>query len=125
LQERVLIVEDEQAIRELLAEILRRAGWQVSTACCAADATTVLKTEEFDLVVTDMRMETPEAGFEVIRVAKEQPYEPVRVILTAFPIPGDVWRKAGADGLLLKGMMPQELKAALQRFMQKKTTKAL
>jgi two-component system response regulator PilR (NtrC family) len=53
---RVLVVDDEQSMRELLGIMLRQAGYLVSAADGGEAAIQTLKSESFDLVVTDLRM---------------------------------------------------------------------
>jgi len=54
------------------------------------------------MVITDMRMEHETAGYDVIRVAKQQPYNPATSILTAYPSLGSEWKSEGAQSLLVK-----------------------
>jgi CheY-like chemotaxis protein len=59
--------------------------------------------QTFDVVLTDMRMETATAGFDVVRAARQIDPAPVIAILTAFPISPSEWRPSGADALMVKG----------------------
>ena len=52
------------------------------------------------MVITDMRMENESAGLEVVRAAKQAPYQPAVAMLTAFPVPGSEWRDEGMDEML-------------------------
>jgi CheY-like chemotaxis protein len=58
---------------------------------------------EFDLVITDMAMETPTAGYDVVRAAREGPYRPEAVILTVFPLPNPNGGEAGQRPLSVRG----------------------
>jgi CheY-like chemotaxis protein len=100
---KVLLVEDDEAVLRTLKAVFETRGFGVSTACCAADASSALPQGDFDLVLTDMRMENASAGYEVVRLAKSQPYNPLVVILSAFPIPAPEWQQSGADAMFLKG----------------------
>ena len=53
---RILVVDDEPLIRDLLTEILQRAGHQVDTACDGAQACQQVRGERYDLVITDVGM---------------------------------------------------------------------
>lgn len=70
-------------------------------------------------MVTDLRMETPLAGFDIVQAATRLSPQPVTIILTAFPVPTDQWQRSGADALLVKGTetlaLPKRLKAVLQQ----------
>ena len=54
-------------------------------------------------------METETAGYEVIRAAKNQDYDPAVAILTAFPLLGTDWKDEGADSMLVKPMNTNDL----------------
>lgn len=82
---RILVVDDEPGIRSTLSGILEMQGFEVRTASCAREATQELDADVFDLIITDMRMETDLAGYDVILSARRQPYHPAVVILSAVP----------------------------------------
>jgi DNA-binding response OmpR family regulator len=98
-----LLVDDDSAILSTLKSVFEMRGFEVSTASSAAEAAATLAGFSFDLVVTDMRMETDTAGFDVVRHAKSKANHPVVVILSAFPIPYTEWRNAGVDAMFMKG----------------------
>ncbi len=116
---KALLVDDENAIRDVLAKLLEREGFSVVTADSAAAGAATLARQQVDIVVTDLRMESPLAGFEVVKAASRISPRPVIVILTAFPVPASDWRSAGADALIVKGMktfdLPKKLKALLTK----------
>jgi DNA-binding response OmpR family regulator len=116
---KVLLVDDEQAVRKMLAALLERDGFSVVTASSAATATAILDGAQIDVVVTDLRMESPLAGFEVVRAARRMVPRPAIVVLTAFPVPTSDWTQVGADALIVKGMntlsLVKELKALLAK----------
>ena len=120
---RILIVDDEAAIIGLLKTLLEASSFEVDVAKSAAEAKSRLRESNFDLVITDMRMEAPLAGYEVVRAARQMHPSPATVILTAFPIPSSEWRASGADGLLVKGAdmldLPNKLRDILTRHAQR------
>ena len=61
---RVLLVDDEEAIRRLMSSVLEMANFEVTTAGSAREGIQKLGTEPFDLVLTDLRMETLPSRFE-------------------------------------------------------------
>ena len=101
---RILIVDDEASILNVLETIFELASFQVETAKSAAEATSRLQETSFDVVMTDMRMEKPNSGYDVVRTAQHLQPRPVIAILTAFPISPTDWRPSGADALLIKGI---------------------
>ena len=106
---RILLADDELAILLTLKAILEMNGFEVETAASAREATDKLDTSRFDMVITDMRMETVTAGYDVIRAARKQEYEPATAILTAYPALGTDWKNSGAQSLLVKPMNTQDL----------------
>src|SRR5213592_1152860 len=80
---RVLVVDDEQSMRELLGIMLRQVGYAVTLADGGEAAVQALKTDDFDLVITDLRMRKVD-GLAVLRAAKEHSPRTVVLVVTAF-----------------------------------------
>ncbi|HYG97897.1 MAG TPA: response regulator [Terriglobales bacterium] len=114
---KALLVDDEDAILKLLSAVLGMHGFAIDTASSAQEAISKLTSSEFDVVLTDLRMESPLARFDVVRAANRLTPRPTIVILTAFPVPASEWKVAGVDALYLKGTnsvsLPEELKSLL------------
>ena len=80
---RVLVVDDDDRMRELLRDVLSRKGYEVVDADSADRALEVLRQEEFDVVLSDVRMRGP-SGIELCeRAVAMQPGIPV-IVMTAF-----------------------------------------
>lgn len=110
MKRRILLVDDELAILLTLKAILEIHGFEVETASSAKEAISKLPTSgPYQMVITDMRMETETAGYDVIRAAKRQDYDPAVAILTAFPLLGTDWKDEGADSMLVKPMNTNDL----------------
>jgi DNA-binding NtrC family response regulator len=109
MKRRILLVDDEEAILLTLKAILEMNGFEVETASSAKEAAGKLTSSEYHMVITDMRMETENAGYEVVRVAKAQPYCPATAILTAYPSLGTDWQNKGAQQLLVKPVGTDDL----------------
>ena len=106
---RILLVDDELAILLTLKAILEMNGFEVETASSSREAKQKLSAGVFSMVITDMRMETETAGFDVIRAARSHAYNPATAILTAFPNLGGDWKSEGAESLLVKPMNTNDL----------------
>ncbi len=106
---RILLADDELAILLTLKAILEMNGFEVETAASAYEAVQKLDASRFDMVITDMRMETETAGYDVIRAARKQEYDPATAILTAYPALGTDWKSHGAQSMLVKPMNTQDL----------------
>src|SRR5258706_15033761 len=79
---RVLVVDDERSMREVLAIALRQAGYDVTLADGGAAALERLRDETFDLVVTDLRMRETD-GMAGLRAGREHAPETAVVVVTA------------------------------------------
>ena len=80
---RILVIDDEASILNMLKVLLSIEGHQVVAHQEAASAMELVCQEDFDLVITDLRM-TPINGIEVLKYVREQrPALPV-IIMTAY-----------------------------------------
>src|SRR5438128_7984074 len=95
MKRRILRVDDELAILLTLKAILEINGFEVETAISAKEGIGKIKTSAYDMVITDMKMETEHSGYEVVRAAKKAEYKPATAILTAYPLLGNDWKQEG------------------------------
>jgi DNA-binding NtrC family response regulator len=109
MKRRILLVDDELAILLTLKAILEMNGFDVETAASAREAKQKLNKNEYHMVITDMRMETDTAGYDVVKAAKAQPYDPAVALLTAYPLLGSDWQDKGANSMLVKPMNTNDL----------------
>lgn len=112
---RILVVDDEESIRDLCARVLARAGYAVVTAPSGEDAVVRLSQDSFDLLISDIRMPGI-SGLEVLERAKAT-FPQIRVVLiTGFGTPQMLTRaqQSGADRILTKPFNPIELLAAVR-----------
>ncbi len=109
MKRRILLVDDELPILLTLKAILEMNGFEVETAASAREAEGKLDRAHFHMVITDMRMEHETAGYDVIRAARRQSYNPATSILTAYPSLGSDWKGQGAQQLLVKPVNTQDL----------------
>ncbi len=79
----ILIVDDELSMREFLEILLAKEGYRVRCAASGEEACSVLDGEIFDLVITDIRMDTVD-GIGVLRKVKEVNSETPVIIISAF-----------------------------------------
>ena len=117
MKRRILLVDDELAILLTLRAILEMNGFEVHTAASAKEANHKMKDGVFEMVITDMRMESETAGYDVIRLARQQSYDPATAILTAYPSLGDEWQREGAQTLLVKPVNTPELLRQLESLL--------
>ncbi len=85
---RVLLVHDELAPRLTLQTLLQAAGYSVEVAASAAEAYAKLDENRYELVLSDLEMEEPEAGRKLLSYAKLKDYSPATALVTAWRQPG-------------------------------------
>jgi two-component system phosphate regulon response regulator OmpR len=119
----LLIVDDDDRIRELLKEYLARAGFRVTSAAGGAAARKLIGTLDFDLAVLDVMM-PGEDGFSLTRWLRGQKGPAGRtpvLMLTAMGGPGDRIEglKLGADDYLAKPFEPEELVLRIEAILRR------
>jgi DNA-binding response OmpR family regulator len=117
MKRRILLVDDELAILLTLKAVLEINGFEVETAASAREAKSKIKNGQYHMVITDMRMESENAGLEVVQAAKKASYKPAVAMLTAFPVPGSEWQEQGADEMLVKPMNTQDLLVQIEALL--------
>ena len=118
MKRRILLVDDEVAVLLTLKAVLEINGFEVDTAASAREGRLKLRSHEYHMVISDMRMESDEAGAEVIAMARSTPYQPAVALLTAFPVAEEDWQEMGADRMLVKPMHTRMLLEQIDRLME-------
>jgi two-component system response regulator PilR (NtrC family) len=111
-------------MRELLAIMLRQAGYDVSMADGGEAAVEALKSDPFDLVVTDLRMRKLD-GLAVLRAAKEHSPRTVVLVVTAFASTETAVEamKLGAYDYVTKPFKLEELKVTIGNALERRRLK--
>jgi DNA-binding response OmpR family regulator len=109
MKRRILLVDDDVTVLLTLKAVLELNEFDVQTASSAAEAIQKLGSGIYEMVITDARMETDDAGFHVIRAARQQSYQPATALLTAYPPRNMDWKSNGAGSLLVKPVGTQDL----------------
>ena len=112
----ILVVDDEEMMRNLLSKILNREGCNAMIATSGEEALEVLKKERIDLVITDVKMPVMD-GFELLKNIKKDYPQIGTVVMTAF---GDAYtvRDAlllGADEYITKPFKSFEIMMVVER----------
>jgi CheY-like chemotaxis protein len=81
---RVLVVDDDLASRLTLQTLLEAGGYRVDAAATAAEALGKMENQEYQLVLSDLQMESPEAGLKVLAHAQMMDYKPATALITAY-----------------------------------------
>ncbi|HEX9762300.1 MAG TPA: response regulator transcription factor [Acidimicrobiia bacterium] len=121
--QRVLLVDDEPRIREVVANYLRRDGYRVETAVDGATARRQLDEFKPDLVVLDVMLPAL-SGFEVLAEIRRKGDLPV-ILLTARAEEADrvAGLELGADDYVVKPFSPRELVARVRSVLRRATPK--
>ena len=108
--ERILVVEDEDAIRDLVATALRFTGFPVSTVASGRAAIAEIRNEPFDLLILDVNLPDID-GFEITRKIRADGNQVAVIFLTARDDLGDLKTgfTAGGDDYLTKPFSLEEL----------------
>ncbi len=114
MKRRILLVDDEVAVLLTLKAVLEISGFDVDTATSAREGKSRIKHREYEMVITDMRMEGERAGEDVIQAAKAAPYNPAIALLSAFAIDEEAVAGMGADKVLVKPMHTRQLLQQLE-----------
>ena len=102
MKRRILLVDDDVAILLTMKAVLEISGFDVDTAASAKEARGKIRSREYHMVISDMRMENDAAGADVIQAARSAPYHPAVALLTAFPVDEDGWDGVAPDKILVK-----------------------
>ena len=115
----VLVVDDDDGVRSIMARQLEQAGYHVLTASDGVEALTVLKQSgiKVDLVVCDLLMPRLD-GYQLASRLAELPNAPEVIFITAFR--SDVELDRGP--ILTKPFLLDDLRTAAQRVLQKRST---
>jgi two-component system phosphate regulon response regulator OmpR len=119
--QRVLLIEDDTRLAEMVSEYLGEAGFRVSVAALGRSGLERLAREPFDALVLDLMLPDMD-GLEVCRQLRAQSDTPV-LMLTARGDATDriVGLEIGADDYLPKPFEPRELLARLRAILRRKT----
>jgi DNA-binding response OmpR family regulator len=118
---KILVVDDEQAIRRLCKEELEEEGHEVVPACTGAEAMDFFTRERPDLVVLDIKLQDVD-GLELLTRMKKIRRDVPVIMHTAFDYMYDLAQEA-SDAYIVKSGDFHELKAAVRRIETKRRKK--
>lgn len=117
---RILVVDDEQSIREYLEVLLLRGGHQVALAASLEQAMAELTRSVPDLVITDFKL-GPDSGMDVLKAARSTPQPPEVIVITAYGTPASAVQamRQGAYDYIAKPFDNDELMLLVERALEK------
>ncbi|HEX7406932.1 MAG TPA: sigma-54 dependent transcriptional regulator [Candidatus Binatia bacterium] len=115
----ILVAEDEAAVRESLAELLRDEAYQVTAVTDGTAAISALDTSEFDLVLSDVRMPGAD-GLAVLRHTREVAPQTLVLLMTAHATVDSAIEalRRGAQDYLLKPIMLEDVLHKIDYLLQ-------
>ena len=118
---RILIVDDDQGMREFMDIMLTKEGYDVTSAEDASRALALCDKKDFDLIVTDLRMPRMD-GIEFLKKIKDQKPETTVILVTAYASGETAVNamKEGAYDYVEKGGSIEELKSIVNKALVKK-----
>ena len=122
MNERILVVDDEKAIADLVGIYLTKEGFDVQIAYSGADAAKAILEQEFDLALLDVMLPDID-GFELLRTIRSSHTYPV-IMLTARDAQQDKIEglSLGADDYVVKPFRPLELIARVHAQLRRYTS---
>ncbi len=122
--EKILVVDDEDMIRDLCYHVLTAEGYQVTTVSNGADALEELGRTPADLLVTDIKMPGID-GLDLFEQVKERNYELVTIFITGHGTLDTAIESLmrGVDGFVLKPFTQEELLGAVDRAINRSRLK--
>src|ERR1700676_130220 len=119
---RILLAEDDEAVRDMLREALERDGFEVVAVGSVREALQSIATQSFDLLLSDLHMPHAGDGFAVVSAMRHTHPRAVTLVLSGYPAIEDVIAaiRVQADEILVK---PIEI-AVLRSIVRAKLTNA-
>jgi two-component system response regulator PilR (NtrC family) len=117
---RLLVVDDEQSMRELLEIVLRREGYDVITADNGREALSTLERQPVDLLISDIKMPDM-SGVDVLRAARSIDPDMLAIMITAFASTETAVEalRLGADDYISKPFKVDELKLRVRKALER------
>jgi len=122
---RILLVDDDEATRELLKDVLEMSQFHVTVASDVPDALHMIDTLSFDVLLSDLHMPGAGDGFTVVSAMRHKHPNAVTLLLTGYPALKEAMDAIllQADQILLKPMPIPEMVALIRERLDKSGTK--
>jgi CheY-like chemotaxis protein len=122
---RVLLVDDDPASRLTLKTVLEAGGYNVDAAASAAEAVGKLDEGQYELVLSDLQMESPDSGLKVIAHARMMDYKPATALITTYQNGKTEPTKSNLSSLLIKPEDIPELLSKVADMISHRATRRL
>jgi signal transduction histidine kinase len=120
-QPKVLVVDDEESVVVTIKAILQLDGYKVATTTSGAEARAMVRETEYDLVLTDLRLEDGD-GLDVLKAVRESYPDTVTIMLTGYASLESAIQalRAGAYDYLVKPSEVEELRSTVARGIERR-----
>src|ERR1700722_16159452 len=124
-QPRVLLVDDDESVRELLKDVLEMSEFLVTTAANVAEALHLIDTEPFDVLLSDLHMPGAGDGFTGVSAMRHKHPEAITLLFTGYPALKEAMDAIllQADEILVKPMPIPELVNLIRDRLDKRGTR--
>jgi len=118
---RILVVDDDEAVRSTLHKVLESADFRVTTAATVGEALSLINTEHFDVLLSDLHMPNAGDGFTVVSAMRHTNPRAVTLVFTGYPALQAAMDAIllQADEILVKPMPIPDLLALIHARLQK------
>lgn len=126
-KKKILVIEDDQYLREFYEELLQTEGYEVDTAADGEIASAKLQNNEYDLALLDIMLPKKD-GAQILRDLKENPAKSSNIIIVVLSNLGHFMvikecMDLGAAGYLIKSTLsPDQVLAEVRTFLQKESS---
>lgn len=119
---KVLLVDDDEVILDLLSDFLTQDGFEITSASSAREALKLLTSESYDVLLSDLSMPGPGDGLTVVSAMRHTNPQTVTILLTAAPRMGAATQSilGQTDEILLKPIDPAQLADVIKRRIARK-----
>ena len=120
--EKVLVVDDEEVIRDVCAQILTNEGYEVATASSGKQALRMVSEITYDAVVTDIMMPDM-SGLELLEILRSTNLDVCMIVITGLGTFDMATQsdRLGAREFVVKPFTPDELSEAVRKALGKRT----
>src|SRR5688572_4884643 len=118
----ILVVDDEGPNRYSVKKTLEKVGYSVMAAASGEEALDMIKNEEFDVILTDIRMQGID-GVELLRRIKEQAPDAIVILMTGYASLGTAVEalRLGAHDYLIKPGSSNDIRQSVSRGIERST----